>query len=74
MELTRDCRITIKARMARDPEFVDAMLDQQDELIEENEQLREIAKAVYGNWACGEPVDEGMKELGEALGFKVDVP
>lgn len=41
---------------------------------DEVERLREVAAAVYGNWAGGEPVDDDMKEIGKLLGFEVKVP
>src|SRR4051812_1253056 len=44
------------------------------EAANEIERLRKVAAAVYSNWACGEPVDEDMEELGKMLGLKVDVP
>lgn len=47
--------------------------DEIEQLRAENERLRESAKTAYITWACGEPLDEDMKELGTVLGFKVDV-
>lgn len=34
--------------------------------------LREAAEDVYGPWSCGEPLDREMRELGKALGYKLD--
>lgn len=41
---------------------------------DEVELLRTAAEAAYCNWACGEPLDDDMKELGKLLGFQVNVP
>lgn len=38
------------------------------------ERLYEIAKSVYTNWACGEPIDEDMTKLGKLLGVEVNIP
>lgn len=51
----------------------DASTDEQDAAARIIERSREIARAVYVNWACGEPGDEAMMELGKTLGFKADV-
>lgn len=38
----------------------------------EIDRLREVAENIYSCWACGEPTDKDMRELGRALGFTPD--
>jgi hypothetical protein len=42
--LTRDCRDTVKARLARDPDYVDAMLDQFEQAQAEIAHLKALLK------------------------------
>lgn len=44
MEQARDYRDTIKARLARDPAFVDAMMDQFEAALAEIDRLEDLLK------------------------------